>query len=228
MTNGKARRAWRWLACMSFASVLACAGEADTDKDSMPPFDAGYTSPSSGAVGAQHAEAGAGSVGLIPSGTSGHDASANPGPAASGVAAGGREAGAATSMPTDYTPSTCPGATPNTITGERRACDGEIRCGGAASCRATTESMAMQAPDCSGGKCIPDAIVIAGRVRLKPCEGTGGTGVCVPLCIALVRNPRSSVFPTGEAGCGTEEVCAPCLHPLDGSDTGACRDMCAD
>lgn len=126
----------------------------------------------------------------------------------------------------DYTVAMCPDATPRALSEERIPCDGAIRCGGAASCRATDSTDAMRAPDCSTGKCVPDVVAMAGRVRFQPCQGTGGQGVCVPLCFALVRNPLSSAFPKGEAGCGKEEICAPCRNPLDGTPTGACGDTC--
>lgn len=131
----------------------------------------------------------------------------------------------------DYTATICPGRTPMPISADRVPCDGEIRCGGAASCLAATSASSedrSMAPDCSAGKCVPDAIAMAGKVRFKPCDGSAGPGVCVALCFALVKNPLSSAFPSGEAGCGSEEICAPCLDPLDRTETGACDDHCVE
>lgn len=134
----------------------------------------------------------------------------------------------------DYTMAMCPGKTPNMLSAPGKPCDGAIRCGGAARCVGTDGPdadrvpNANRVPDCSGGKCVPDRVAIAGAVRFKPCDGTGGAGVCVPLCFALMRNPLASAFPLGEAGCGQQEICAPCINPLDQTDTGACDDTCAD
>jgi hypothetical protein len=75
---------------------------------------------------------------------------------------------------------------------------------------------------------VPHAVLAAdSKVEWKVCDGSAGPGRCIPLCFALVKNPASAFFPMGEAGCGTEEVCVPCLSPLDGSDTQACDDGCA-
>ncbi|HKP57407.1 MAG TPA: hypothetical protein VJV78_11835 [Polyangiales bacterium] len=225
MLNVQAQRAVRWVSCALVLGV-GCGG---VEREA------------SGMTTAAPVESG-GSVSAVPrvaagsgSGGAGNRAVSAAGGGAGVPAAVHREesadAGAADSGPTgprEYTVSMCPGATPNTLPATRTACDGVIKCGGAASCLPGVRPGAERAPECSTGRCIPDAVAIAGRVKFRPCDGSAGPGACIPLCFALQRNPLSAVFPPGEAGCGTQEVCVPCINPLDQTSSGACDDTCAE
>jgi hypothetical protein len=82
--------------------------------------------------------------------------------------------------------------------------------------------MLERMPDCSAGKCVPDEFVHTGKVQFKSCTGDAGEGRCIPQCFALWVMPLSSIFERGAYGCGREEVCAPCVNPLDQMPTGAC------
>jgi len=114
------------------------------------------------------------------------------------------------------------------------ACDGEIKCGGPAHCIPLerlkvnlSESLIERTPDCSGGKCVPDAVALAGSIQFKACTGDLGEGRCIPRCFALTVEPLSAIFERGAFGCGSEEVCAPCTHPATGQPSSACQsDTC--
>jgi hypothetical protein len=114
------------------------------------------------------------------------------------------------------------------------ACDGEIKCGGAAHCipldrlkMNLRETLIERTPDCTGGKCVPDAIANAGSIQFSTCMGDLGEGRCIPQCFALWVEPFSAIFERGAFGCGSQEVCAPCTHPATGQPSSACQsDMC--
>lgn len=223
MMNVQAQRVVLWVSC---ALVLGCGG----GENGVGGMSVAASAPSGGSVSAvPRLAAGSGSAGA-----GSRAVSATGGGAAS--QAGGQpdqssDAGAADSGPIgthEYTVSMCPGATPNTLPATRTACDGAIKCGGAASCLPGVRPGSERAPECSTGRCIPDAVAIAGRIEFRPCQGSAGPGACIPLCFALQRNPLSAVFPPGEAGCGTQEVCVPCINPLDQTSSGACDDTCAE
>jgi hypothetical protein len=127
-----------------------------------------------------------------------------------------------------FTFQSCPGISELPVPPDPPSCDGDFPCGSEAHCYPVSGfAQASNAPDCSAGKCLPDKVFAAqGRITLQPCNGSAGPGVCAPHCFALVRNVFSVLFPRGEAGCGAEEVCVPCLNPLDFSSTGACEDRC--
>lgn len=69
-----------------------------------------------------------------------------------------------------------------------------------------------------GGLCIPDSI-IEGRAP-KACESEYGPGVCVSLCVKAIAEKASLLK---QVTCATNEVCAPCISPLDNKPTGACE-----
>jgi hypothetical protein len=115
------------------------------------------------------------------------------------------------------------------------ACDGSVQCGDASHCvpierlkMRISDAVIDRTPDCSGGKCMPDEIMSAGKIRFMSCTGDLGEGRCIPQCFALWTQPFSSIIERGAYGCGSQEVCAPCKNPLTGDATGACEsDMCA-
>jgi hypothetical protein len=73
--------------------------------------------------------------------------------------------------------------------------------------------------------CIPDSVVATkGNVLLPTCTSVAGAeGRCASLCIPIVRS-LSGVLPQGN--CATDERCAPCDNPNDGSSTGICAVGC--
>lgn len=70
-----------------------------------------------------------------------------------------------------------------------------------------------------GGLCVPDPS-IAGEAPRSCASISGVAGACMSLCVPQVRN-AANVLPT--AGCGPTERCAPCVNPIDGTNTGACE-----
>lgn len=133
-----------------------------------------------------------------------------------------------------YTFVQCPDAMPRTDNwSELPACDGEVRCEEPAHCipldrlkMRLSDAVLDRTPDCTGGKCMPDEITAAGKFRFSACSNEFGEGRCVPQCFAIWVMPLSATFETGAYGCGAEEVCVPCLSPLNGEPTSACGDMC--
>jgi hypothetical protein len=155
-------------------------------------------------------------------------------PARDAAAVGGRPA---VEVPASaYTFTQCPDATPpaNGVRDSLPACDGSITCGADAHCiplaqlqMRISEAVLARTPDCSTGKCMPDAFVAAGKLRFQACMGDLGEGRCIPQCFALTVTAFSSIFERGAFGCGSQEVCAPCNNPLTNEPSGACAsDMC--
>lgn len=235
MMNEQALRALRWAWC---GFVLGCSGDSPVEHPpapGSPPAEMKSGATAAGESAAPAAPA-AGSGGGVRSAAAGTNASKPP---ASDPGGGDGDAGApsvATTPaadggmqgPREYSLSMCPGATPKVLPAERKACDGVIRCGGESRCLPGMTEQAGRAPECSAGRCVPDVAARAGRIRFQRCEGSAGSGVCIPQCFALQKNPLSAVFELGEAGCGTQEVCVPCLSPIDQTDTGACDDTCVE
>lgn len=57
--------------------------------------------------------------------------------------------------------------------------------------------------------------------KAKACDSIDGAeGRCISTCVGGAVAKQKDRLPT--AGCGTEEVCAPCFDPVTGEDTGAC------
>ena len=77
--------------------------------------------------------------------------------------------------------------------------------------------------DGSGGLCLPDAVLRAGSDYQPPACASlnGAAGVCLSKCIPQVAdNPNAVLLP--QATCQEDELCVPCINPLDGKPTGAC------
>jgi hypothetical protein len=71
---------------------------------------------------------------------------------------------------------------------------------------------------CSGGGlCVPDSL-IAGK-QPASCDSGFGDGVCISLCVKAVAAQKEVLK---QSTCGTNEVCAPCIHPIEGTPTGVC------
>ena len=76
----------------------------------------------------------------------------------------------------------------------------------------------------SGGRCVPDVFIkSAGRFVPPSCNAIGGAeGRCLARAIPKIGAQTSLTQST----CASFERCAPCFNPLDGTDTGACRQSC--
>ena len=73
---------------------------------------------------------------------------------------------------------------------------------------------------CTGGYCLPDALIISGGAKPPACNSLNNSaGVCLSICVPLVA-ANKDLLPT--ASCGADERCAPCINPNDGTNTGAC------
>ncbi len=81
-------------------------------------------------------------------------------------------------------------------------------------------SLTSQLAMCSGGYCEPDDIIQDPEFVPAQCTAFNGTpGACISLCVPQVQQ-YLSVLKQGT--CAADERCAPCINPLDNSNTGAC------
>ena len=77
----------------------------------------------------------------------------------------------------------------------------------------------MLAP-CAGGFCTPDPIIRDPKFIPQECKSLNGApGACVSVCVPQVQQ-YLSLLP--QDACKPDERCAPCINPLDNSNTGAC------
>lgn len=73
----------------------------------------------------------------------------------------------------------------------------------------------------SGGYCIPDNFLETGAAEPpKTCTAFGGDGVCLSRCIPQVAENAGLLRP--DTCTGADELCVPCISPLDNMPTGAC------
>jgi hypothetical protein len=73
----------------------------------------------------------------------------------------------------------------------------------------------------SGGYCIPDDFLETGAaVPPDECMAFGGSGVCLSKCIPQVAENAGLL--RKETCTGADELCVPCISPLDNMPTGAC------
>lgn len=73
---------------------------------------------------------------------------------------------------------------------------------------------------CSGGYCLPDALIESGGAKPPSCKSlNGANGVCLGLCVPQVALNKD-VLPTGT--CAPDERCTPCIDPSNNKPTGAC------
>jgi len=76
----------------------------------------------------------------------------------------------------------------------------------------------------SGGRCVPDVFIRSGGRFVPPtCTAIGGAeGRCLARAIPKIGAQTELTQST----CSSFERCAPCYNPIDGTDTGACRQSC--
>lgn len=73
----------------------------------------------------------------------------------------------------------------------------------------------------SGGYCIPDAFLVTGAAEPPAtCTAFGGQGVCLSVCIPQVSENQGLL--RKDTCLGADELCVPCISPLDNMPTGAC------
>ena len=73
----------------------------------------------------------------------------------------------------------------------------------------------------SGGYCIPDSFLTTGAAEPPAqCMAFGGSGVCLSRCIPQVAENQGLL--RKETCTGVDELCVPCISPLDNMPTGAC------
>lgn len=73
----------------------------------------------------------------------------------------------------------------------------------------------------TGGFCVPDKFIATGGVYTPPpCASLDGApGVCLSVCIPQVAQ-YFAILP--QDVCDADERCAPCISPIDMTNTGAC------
>lgn len=102
----------------------------------------------------------------------------------------------------------------------------ECKDGGSARC-VPTESIpanfSKQLGTCDQGVCVPDSILKSAGAAPKTCKSIVGEGRCMSLCIPAVA-AKKDVLDRGEGDiCESDELCVPCLNPLEGNKpTGVC------
>lgn len=97
--------------------------------------------------------------------------------------------------------------------------------GGEAHCMANAnlpaELMPFVAACDSGSSCIPDSFLKTGAsTPPASCTAFGGDGVCLSRCIPQVSENAGLLRP--DTCTGVDELCVPCISPLDNMPTGAC------
>ena len=81
-------------------------------------------------------------------------------------------------------------------------------------------SIASQLAMCPGGSCEPDTIIQDPTLIPATCTAFNGTpGACISVCVPEVQQYLSILK---QGTCAADERCAPCVNPLDNSNTGAC------
>ncbi len=97
---------------------------------------------------------------------------------------------------------------------------------GAAHCLADskvpTEIQPFLASCSSGGYCVPDGFLKTGAAQPpKTCTAFGGDGVCLSKCIPQVS--ENAALLRQDVCDDIDELCVPCISPLDDMPTGACE-----
>lgn len=73
----------------------------------------------------------------------------------------------------------------------------------------------------SGGVCVPDQFLETGAAEPpKSCTAFGGAGVCLSICVPQVAENAGLLRPDV---CEGDQLCVPCISPLDDMPTGACE-----
>lgn len=74
----------------------------------------------------------------------------------------------------------------------------------------------------SGNSCIPDSFLKTGAAEPPAtCTAFGGAGVCLSRCIPQVSMNEGLL--RKDTCTGVDELCVPCISPLDQKETGACK-----
>jgi hypothetical protein len=98
-------------------------------------------------------------------------------------------------------------------------------CGnGLGHCFAGDKTAIPNLPACEGSDvCVPDKVLAANGTKLKACTFLGGKpGACVSLLIQDITAHKDQLQPDV---CDKDiERCAPCISPLDGSNTHLCEE----
>ena len=97
-------------------------------------------------------------------------------------------------------------------------------CGdGAGHCYDGSKTILAGLPSCtgSGDTCIPDKVLKANGTKPKSCTFyfNGKPGACVSLLLKDIAAHKGDLH---QEDCDADERCAPCISPLDGSDTHLC------
>lgn len=111
---------------------------------------------------------------------------------------------------------------PSELSAMTSCCQAE---GGAAHCLADARVPGELKPfvaECQGGGyCIPDSFLATGGAEPpETCTAFGGMGVCLSRCIPQVAENAGLL--RRETCAGDDELCVPCISPLDNMPTGAC------
>jgi hypothetical protein len=81
--------------------------------------------------------------------------------------------------------------------------------------------MSFMAACDQGNSCIPDSMLLTGAAKPPTtCTAFGGQGVCLSRCIPKVADNAAALRP--DTCTGADELCVPCISPLDNMPTGAC------
>ena len=95
---------------------------------------------------------------------------------------------------------------------------------GKAHCVSTSKvpaSLQASVGKCDGeNSCVPDTFISTGGVFTpKKCTAFGAEGRCMSPCIPAVADKAALLK---QDVCDEDELCVPCINPLDKSDTGVC------
>jgi len=134
--------------------------------------------------------------------------------------------GGTTPPPAQPAPPMCPYSGPplldvSTLT----ACGDGAHCVQTSLVPATMASQLAACPSPSGTLCAPDVFIVsAGNYIPKTCASLDGAeGRCLNVVIPQVKAQASMLT---QDVCAAYEKCVPCYSPVDGSDTGACKQSC--
>lgn len=71
--------------------------------------------------------------------------------------------------------------------------------------------------------CMPDKLLLAGGKKPQACKfGAGDPGACVPLAFKQVSQNAAALQ---KDSCEDDERCAPCVHPIEKTETGVCLEQ---
>jgi hypothetical protein len=70
--------------------------------------------------------------------------------------------------------------------------------------------------------CMPDKLLLAGGKKADSCKFGGEPGACLPLAFKQVEANKNALQ---QDACADDERCAPCVHPVEKTDTGICGEV---